>query len=264
MEKTLLKGLRLIEALARSDGPRGVTDLAKQLSLTKSNIHRLLKTLQSRDYLRQVESTGNYDLSLKLWELGSLVLSRLDIKNIAASHLEKLADHSRETVHLSILDDREVVYIDKIDSPEPVRAYSRLGGRAPAYCVATGKALLAFAPETTINSIIRSLIPFTPRTIRTETAFRAELDKIRVAGWAINRGEWRPTVGGVAAPIRDASGAVIAAVGISGPLERLKPSRMKDLTPAVVATSSAISAGLGYMPPRRAHGTTARMSALRG
>jgi DNA-binding IclR family transcriptional regulator len=255
MEKTLVKGLQLIEVLARSDGPRGVTQLAGELSLTKSNVHRLLKTLQSQGYLSYIDSTSHYDLSLKLWELGSLVLSRLDIKKVAFPHLETLADRTRETVHLSIRDEREVVYIDKIDSPEPVRAYSRLGGRAPVYCVATGKALLAFAPEAVIQSVIDTLVPFTPRTVTTGPALRAELEMIRVSEYAVNRGEWRATVGGAAAPVRDSSGAVVAAVGISGPLERFKPTRVRELMSAVLATASAISAGLGYAPPPQAVGT---------
>jgi len=249
LEKTFVKGLELVEALARSDRPRGVTELAVEMNLTKSNVHRLLKTLEHKGYLRRDAGTGHYGLSLKLWELGSSVVSQLDLRRAALPHLQRLADHTRETVHLSLLDGCDVVYVEKIDSPQPVRTYSRLGGRAPAYCVATGKAMLAFAPDAVIRAAARSIHPFTSRTVRNEKALRAELERVRAAGFAVNQGEWRGAVCGVAAPIRDISGAVIAATGVSGPAERLKPRRIKTLAPAVVAAADAISRALGYAAP---------------
>ena len=257
MDTTVLKALDVIEALARSERARGITDLAEQLQLTKSNVHRLLQTLASRGYLRRHDD-GRYELSLRLWELGSLVLGKLNLKHVAYAHLETLADLTRETVHLSVLDQRDVIYIDKIDSPEPVRAYSSLGGRAPAYCVATGKALLAFASDDLIRSVGASLIPYTSRTLRTEAGLRQALAQIRHDGYATNAGEWRESVCGLAAPIRDASGVVIAAVGISGPADRLKPKRLKSLAPAVVATAGSISNDLGHAAGRDDSGATAR------
>ena len=263
MDTTVLKALDVIEALARSERPRGITELAEQLQLTKSNVHRLLQTLASRGYLRRSGEDGRYELSLRLWELGSLVLAKLDLKHVAHAHLETLADLTRETVHLSVLDQRDVIYIDKIESPEPVRAYSSLGGRAPAYCVATGKALLAFASDDLIHSVGASLIPYTSRTIRTETALRQALAQIRHDGFATNAGEWRESVCGLAAPIRDARGAVIAAVGISGPADRLKPKRLKSLAPAVVATAGSISNDLGHAGTRGEGGVADRASRTR-
>lgn len=249
MDKTLLKGLKIMEILARSEGPRGVTDLAAQVELTKSNVHRVLKTLESCGYLRREAKTGHYDLSLKLWELGSLVLSRFDLKREAAPQLELLADRTRETVHLSILDGSEVVYVDKIDSPEPVRAYSRIGGRSPAFAVATGKAMLAWQSPDYIAGVADRIERFTTRTVADAEELRQELARIRAQGFAVNKGEWRDTVCGLAAPIRDASGAVVAAIGISGPAERLKPKRLKELVAPVVEASAVISASLGYGGP---------------
>lgn len=246
MDRTVVKALDVVEALARSERPLGVTELSRQLGMTKSNVHRLLKTLQRRRYVRQSAQDTRYELSLRLWELGSLVLSRLDPKRVATSHLVALAERTRETVHLSVLDGTEVVYVDKIDSPEPVRAYSQLGGRAPAWSVATGKAMLAYAGQATIDSVVAALVPFTARTLRTEAALRRELARIRAAGLAKNLGEWRAAVVGCAAPIRDATGEVVAAVGISGPAERLKP-RLDAFAPLVVATARGISTALGHV-----------------
>jgi len=244
MDKTLLKGLAMIEALAQSRNPRGVSDLATEMDLTKSNVHRVLKTLESAGYVTQIASTARYRLSLKLWELGSKVMSRLDLKREAAEAMEDLSNATRETVHLSILDGAEVIYIDKIDSPEPIRAYSMIGGRAPAYAVATGKALLAFRQFDGIASI--PITPFTQNTVRDARELAAELARIRSQGYAVNTGEWREGVSGVAAPIFGPDGLAEAAIGVSGPITRFQPKRVKTLVEQVVRAASDVSARLGH------------------
>lgn len=243
---TLLKGLAVLEALAASDDPRGVTDLAKELGLVKSDVHRLLQALADQRYVRKVAESGRYECTLKVWELGALVAERLDLRRVARHHVEDLAHRTSETVHLSVLDGAEVLYVDKIDSPQPVRAYSRIGGRAPASCVATGKALLAHAPEAVLNRVVETLKRYTPRTITNGDALRKELRRVRDVGYAVNRGEWRETVCGLAAPIFDVRGEAIAAIGISGPIERLTSSRLRELVPLVVFAARAISRALGF------------------
>jgi DNA-binding IclR family transcriptional regulator len=243
---TFVNGLALLEALARAAEPSGVSELARQLGLTKSNVHRLLQTLSERGYVSNLGASGRYETTLKLWELGVEVLDKLDVKRVAYEHMERLVALSGETVHLSILDHGEVVYVEKVDSQQPVRAYSKVGGRAPAYCVATGKALLAHAPAPVVDAVVQRLLPHTSNTITKVGEFRAELRRVQEAGYAINRGEWREGVCGLAAPIRDARGIVTAAIGISGPVERLKARTLKQLAPDVVAVAKAISSRLGW------------------
>lgn len=243
---TFVNGLALLEALARSGEACGVSELARQLDLTKSNVHRLLQTLSERGYVLNPGATGRYECTLKLWELGVDVLNKLDVKSVAPVYMEHLAQLSGETVHLSVLDHREVVYVDKVDSPQPVRAYSKIGGRAPAHCVATGKALLAFAPAPIVDDVARHLRAYTDETITDAATFRTELKRVGETGYAINRGEWRAGVCGLAAPIRNARGLAIAAIGISGPTERLKARMLKQLAPDVVETARQVSARLGW------------------
>jgi DNA-binding IclR family transcriptional regulator len=186
---------------------------------------------------------------LKLFELGAMQLARLDVRRMALPAMRQLAEHTAETVHLSVIDGDTVIYIDKIDSPQPVRAYSTVGGRAPAWCVATGKALLAFQSSDYLDGCLSELKPFTPLTVTDRAALEAELANVARFGYAVNRGEWRETVGGVASPIFNALGAVVAAIGISGPIERLSQKRMKVLTPDVVAAGANISRAMGYRHP---------------
>ena len=245
MDKTVVKALAVIETLARHDAPAGVTHLAEELGLTKSNVFRLLNTLVKQGYVKQDPASGKYDLTLKLWHLGMTVHSRLDLKNIAAPFLQELMEITRESVHLSVFEQGEVIYVDKVESDQPVRAYSRVGDRPPCHSVATGKALLAYLPSDALEKVFQQgLAKYTSRTVTSMPNLLKELQTIRRDGYSVNRGEWREGVCGVAAPIRNSSGVVIAAVGISGPAERFKGKKLAFAKP-VIQCANAISQALG-------------------
>ena len=244
MDKTLIKGFAMLEALVRSEAPRGIADLAREIGLQKSNVHRTLKTLQSCGYVTSKD--GLYTPTMKIWELGSLVIGRLDIKQVAGPVLATLMRQSGESVHLSILDRTDVVYIDKLEGNQPVRAYSQIGGRAPAFCVATGKVLLAYQPDEISNQVLTAgLVQHSSRTIADREVLMRELAKVRANGYAINRGEWREGVWGVAAPIWDTTGAVTAALGVSGPANRFQPKALRTLITLVCVAARDVSTRMG-------------------
>jgi DNA-binding IclR family transcriptional regulator len=245
MDSTLLKGLRVLETLARSSSPRGPSDLARELGLTRSNVHRTLQTLASAGYARQAGDATGYECTLKLFEIASAVMERVDVRRYARSHIQHLAERTEETVHLSALDGPDVVYLDKVECPQPVRAYSTIGGRAPAHCVASGKALLSRLPEAELAALTAGgLTAWTERTITDPDELRRDLTRARESGCAVNRGEWRVSVAGIAAVVFDAAGRPEAAVGVSGPVDRVLPEedRYRDL---VLDAARAISAELG-------------------
>lgn len=246
MDTTLLKGLRVLEWMARAKSSYGATDISRELGLTKSNAHRVLKTLEAAGYVRNRGEGGRYAMTFKLWELGQSTMSHIDLKAESFSAMSFLATQTRETVHLSMLDGNEVIYIDKIESPEPVRAYTTVGGRAPAYAVATGKAMLASQRPEVISSVAANLHRFTPNTIADEAALQLELARVREQGFAVNVGEWRESVGGLASPIRNGEGMVVAAIGISGPRTRVTSERIADWTRLIIEASASISRKLGY------------------
>jgi IclR family KDG regulon transcriptional repressor len=246
MDKAFIKGIRLIEALAKSEKPRGITELSEELVLTKSNVHRLLQTLSILGYVLKDTATGQYALSLKLWEVGSLVVSRLDVKRVALPHLKTLAELTNETVNLSILIQTEVVYIEKIDSPQPVRANSRVGGRAPAHCSSTGKAMLAYHPAALLDKLGKSIYRLSDNKVISRRSLDLELSKIRQLGYALNQGEITKSIAGVGAPIFGLNNQVIAAVGVAGPAERMRKNVLIKLAPIVIKAALAISKELGY------------------
>lgn len=249
MNNTLLKGLDIIELLARSDRPLGLTEIATSLDLAKSNVHRLLQALTERRYAIKEESGGRYHASIRLWELGSAILAKLDLKLYAQQVMDELLITTGETVHLSVLDGDEVVYVHKLDSPNPVRSYTQIGGRAKAYCVATGKAMLASRSPAALKHMSQHLEARTDATIVDAKKFLLEMSRIQTQGFAVNRGEWNANVCGIASPITDASGNVVAAIGLSGPKDRFKPARMKAFAPLVIEAALQVSIQLGGRAP---------------
>jgi DNA-binding IclR family transcriptional regulator len=250
MNNTLLKGLAVLELLSRSDTALNLTQIGKELGMGKSNVHRLMQALVDTRFVLRDAGSGSYAPSIKLWELGSAVLAKLDLRRHAERQMEALMALTGESVHLSVLDRLEVVYVHKIESANPVRAYTQIGGRAPAYCVATGKVQLAYAAPSVLQEVAGSLQAHTERTITDGEAFLREMKKVREQGFALNRAEWRPDVWGIASPVMDARGSVIAAVGISGPAPRFRKNVMAAWTQAVVATATDISHALaGGQPP---------------
>lgn len=243
--KTFVKGLQVLEALTRRSEPVGVAALARELNMPKSNVFRLLNALVTQRYVHQRPDDDRYELTLKLWELGTQVMSQVDLINAASPYLDELAARSGETSQLATFDDCESVYIDKRDGRFPIRGFTKIGTRAPAHCCATGKAELAFKPADVVSQVSKRLKRFTPATIVTPEQLDRELKKVRVRGFATNRGEWFEEVWGIAAPIRSGTGAVCGSVGIWGPKERI--SKVVDRSAEEVTDAAAkISAALGY------------------
>ena len=250
MDGTLLKGLRVLETLAYSDVPRGISDLAQELELTKSNVHRTLQTLIAAHFVRMT-APGRYACTLRLFELSSAVMGRVNVRQAAEPFMAQLLRETGETVHLSALDAPDVIYLHKLDSPQPVRAYSSIGGRAPAYCVASGKALLAHGGEAALASLGAYPLPaHSARTITSLDGLRREMAQIRAQGFAVNRGEWRESVCGLAAIVVDATGRPAAAIGISGPADRLRPAVLRRFQGLVMEQAADLSRALGYRRPQ--------------
>jgi len=249
METTIVKGLRMLEALAFSEGPRALTDMAKFCGVTKSNAYRLLKTLEECRYVRQDVRTRTYEPTMRLWELGTRFFNRVNLTGAAGSHLQALAQATGESVYLSVVDHDEVIYVDKVDSAHAVRAYVGIGERAPLYCTGTGKAMLAYLAPETIERVCRNLKPYTPNTVTDANALKAQLAEIRARGYSVTVGEWRPGVMAFAAPIRTPTGIVLAGVSVVGPLERMREANAANHTAALLETAGRIAKELGCAGP---------------
>ena len=251
---SLRRALSIVMFLAEDRGhPRGatLTDLAAGLSLSKSTILRLLAPLREVRLVDQDTESGRYRLGPQNAFLGQVYLEQLDFRETAAPHLHELAEGIGETVHLVVFDPPEIVYIDKVESPQPVRMHSRIGSRQPAYCTAVGKAFLAHASPTVVDQVIARGMPRrTPATITTAERLRAELAAVRKRGYAIDDVENEEEIRCVAAPVFDHSGAVATAISVSGPASRVTRDRVAEIGESLLASTKALSERLGgTLPP---------------
>jgi IclR family acetate operon transcriptional repressor len=232
--------------------PDGLTlaDLATGLDLNKSTVLRLVKPLCDAHLLERAQAGGRYRLGAETAYLGQTYLDRLDLRSSAHDIMARLMDASQETVHLVVFDPPEVVYVDKVEAPQPIRMHSRIGSRQPLFCTAVGKAFLAHASEQIVRSVIDAGLPArTPNTITSVTRLRADLEVIRAEGYAVDDIENEPDIRCVGAPIFDHTTTVVAAASISGPITRVTPERVPELGRLVREATTEISQRLGGCRP---------------
>ncbi len=239
--------IHLLKAFSEDEVEIGISALARRLSLAKSTVHRLATTLVSEGLLEQDRDSGKYHLGVALFRLGALVRRRMDVSNEARPYLYELREKINESVHLAILDGAEIMYVYNLESTHAIRMRSDIGVRKPVHCTAEGQAILAFQPGEAIERVIAAgLAPRTPKTITSPEKFIKALGVVRQRGCAIEDEESEPGMVCVAAPIRDDSGAVVAAVGIAGPATRLTKKSIASVMPNVIATAGQVSARLGF------------------
>ena len=244
---SVANSLRLIRAFSEDQYEIGISDLAKRLGLAKSTVHRLASTLLDQGMLEQNAGDGKYRLGLALFELGTLVRRKMDFTMEARPFLRTLMEKTGETVHLAILDHDSVLYIITHESKQALRMGSKVGTRAPVHSTAVGKVLLAFQPGEEIARIVaRGLPAGTPNTIVDVKALQRELELVRTRGYALDDEESELGLRSIAAPIRNDSGNVIAAISIAGPVHRMTRKTLLGWVRELVAAAGAVSQRLGW------------------
>src|SRR5687767_10816545 len=244
MEQTVQKAFNLLEALVRSGRPRRLTELSRELGLTKPNVYRLLSTLSALGYAKKDPVTSLYSPTLKMWEMGSLLVRDIDLVGVAGPRLRRLCAEAHESVQLAVFDSGFTVYVDKVDSPQPLKAITSIGSRVPAPATSTGKALLAWMPVAALDLAMDHVKRFTPLTLTRRRDIEKELDETRLRGYALNRGEFRIGVCGIAAPIRDRTQNVVASIGIWGAERNILEARRDELAHLLIVAARDVSRDL--------------------
>lgn len=247
--------LQVLEVLSVSDKALALGDVASAIGRPKGTVHRMLATLVNTGFVIHDGQTGRYRPTLKLWRLGASAVRDLDITKVAVPSLERLMADSGETVHLAVLDPSGgIVYISKVESPQSIRVQTRLGQLGPSWCTATGRVLLAFNREVADRVLAQKLDPRTPKTVTDPRRIRTILAEVREKGYAVTRAENHPEMGGIAAPVRDHSGAVVAACGLGIPAFRMDRPLLERSIPLVLRASGEISRQLGYLESKGRNG----------
>jgi IclR family KDG regulon transcriptional repressor len=242
------RALLIIDYLKENANGLGITELANRLDLAKSTVHRLLTSLRNKGYVTQDLATEKYQLGLKFVELGSLVTQSLEIRKIAAPFMRQLVEETGETAHLVTLEEGEIIYIEKIESPHTMRMYSLIGKRAPVHCTGAGKAVLAYVDEKKTAQIIKQkgLKKFTENTIVTWKGLMTELEVIRERGYSIDNEEHETGIRCAAAAIFNHHGEVVGGLSIAGPITRMTPEKMQLCADKVMFYARQISIGFGF------------------
>ncbi len=249
-DKNMMSGvtrtIKILEVLSK-EGSINLENLSKQTELPKATLLRFLSTLSSLGYVCR-DDADRYSLTLRLFSIGSRALSQNDLIAKARPFAKQLCEDLGETVHMGILEGNKAVYILKEESSYTLRMYSRVGKVIPLYCTAIGKIFLAEKSEEDLAAYFKTTVmkPFTVHTIKTIEAMKEVLALIRKRGWAIDDQEHEENVMCIAAPIRDYTGQVIAALSVSWPLFRFNKDDFEKTVKEITNATEQLSAILGY------------------
>jgi DNA-binding IclR family transcriptional regulator len=238
------RALQILVLLAEE--PRSASAVARALDVHRSTGLRLLQTLERQSFVHR-EENGRFRLGSRFFALATAGLEDLDVRRVASPHLARLNRESGETVHLGIWEEGTVVYIDKLDGSAPVRMWSRVGKQALLHCTGVAKAILAFRPEEERRAVVDGIefTRHTPRTIAGPEEMFAELARIRERGYAIDDSEHEEMIHCIAAPVRDARGAAIAAISLASPVRGVE--ELTGFVPLLLDATAGISNDLGWV-----------------
>ena len=242
---SLAKGLRILEHLAAS-GEMSAARVAEHLKTSRAAGHRFLTTLCDLGYVEKTKE-GRFRLTFKVVELGMRKLEAFEIRHIAQPYMQEAALAFGETVNLGHWDGKAIVHLDKINSTEILRLDVGMGAVAPAYCTGLGKAVLAFLPAQEFEDFLCSvkLVPMSPKTITDPQTLRAEIERVRKRGYAVDNQELSLGLRCVGVPIFDYTGRPTYAMSVSAPVSRMSAEKIKAIQTKLRSLCRQISRQIG-------------------
>lgn len=242
--KTLVKGIGLLQLLAAEATPLTLADLADRTGWPKPTLHRVVTTLLDHGMIRSDD--GRYRIGVQCLVLGGAFIRGLDLRREARPHLEDLVHRTGETAHLAVQDGPIIVYVDKVESPKPVRMHSWLGATNRMYSTGVGKAILAFSDEDFRAQVLAGpLESRTPQTITDPRRLDRELATIRRRGFSLDNEENEPSIRCVGAPVFDHRRVVVGGLSVSAPTFRFSPKQAMKAGDVVKDAARALSERLG-------------------
>lgn len=251
MNKSLIKGLRILSLFDVSSPMLTVSDISKRLGYSQTTTYRLIKTLIQNGIIQESNNTSQYMLGVNMMRMGALAKRNFNLSDVALPFMKELSNITKETVLLTVINETQGMCLERVESKESIRlSLYEPGARLPLHCGASNKILMAYLSEKEINNVIakEGLKRFTPNTITDIDKLIVHLKQIKQQGFAISDQEVDRGARAVAAPVFDQSGNMIAGISIAGPAFRINKKRLNALGKLVVQYAKKISANLGYTP----------------
>jgi DNA-binding IclR family transcriptional regulator len=244
--QVLQRAARLLSAFEGEQPEMGVAELSRKLDLPKPTVYRILATLEKDGFIQQNPVNSKYRLGFRLVELGLLALEQISLRREALPYMQQLLEECGETVDLAVFDDGEMVYLEVLESPQPVKIAVKAGRRLPVHCTASGKAYLAFVDEREREAILsQDLHSYTCNTLYDPQSLLEDLERTRERGYSVSHEEFEVGIKAVGAPIMDDGDRVSAVIAVAGPAYRLPPERIDEIGEAVRRTAREISHHIG-------------------
>ncbi len=247
--QSVIRALNILETID-AHGELGISEISDKLGLDKSTVYRIISTLRYKGCVVQNNVNHKYSNSLKLWEMGNNVVERLGVRRQAQPFMERLVIESNETVNLAVMDGKYVIYIDKIESTEIIKADLNVGKRLPVYCTGLGKAMLSFMPKEKVRRLLQDevFIKYTGNTVNNPSELFEQLEEIRRKGYSIDNEEYVEGIKCIASPVINHTREVVAAISIAVPVFRLDSGERDEgfLVRLVKAAAMDLSRQLGY------------------
>ncbi|MCC6398190.1 MAG: IclR family transcriptional regulator [Bacteroidetes bacterium] len=247
------RAVQVLEILAGSHTGHSLADLSRQTGIPKSSLFRILLTLEKVSIVQLDRARNIYNLGMKLIDWGNRALDKIDLKTITHPHLVRMSHETKESYYICILDDYEVIIIDRADTPEVWRMVARLGQRSPVHATASGQVLIAEAGDEAMNMVVgrTGLKRFTPRTLTSAARLKERLKEVRRTGFVIADAEYKPDLCAIAVPIRDHHGKITAALMTALQTERVRRNRSitGEMIDFLKKEGAMISREIGYQGP---------------
>ncbi len=241
------RALQILNSFDDENPERGISEISEAIGLHKATTHRILTTMLNMGFIERTADGQKYRLGNQMIDLGFKVLRRMDLRRESIPLMRKFIEEWDEAIDLSVFQDKQVLYVEVLQSHQTLTIAATVGQRLPAHCTATGKLFLANASEKDLQIVLGNpLQAYTKNTLVTQEKLLQELARIKEMGYAFDREEYEEGIRAVAAPIRNYTGVVIAAISVPAPVGRMSDERMEKISRSICEYAVMISRRLGW------------------
>lgn len=241
------RALQILNSFDDEHPERGISEISEVVGLHKATTHRILTTMLNLGFIERSADGQKYRLGIQMIDLGFKVLRRMDLRRESIPFMHRFIEEWDEAIDLSVFQNKEVLYVEVLQSHQTLTIAAAVGQRLPAHCTATGKLFLAFSPEKEVLSILdNTLRSYTINTMTSPEKLMQELAQVRKKGYSMDHEEYEDGIRAVAAPIRNYTGIVIAAISVPGPVSRMSDERMEQISKVLCEYATMISRRLGW------------------